>query len=92
MDQEYKNRAAKGYYRDLNNSKEASIERSYESSVEIPEDDEDLDEDNEDLLKNIDRNPTGNMLPRIVDTTTANNIRPTTVTTTYIKDPPKNNQ
>ena len=88
---EYKEKVKNGYYQDQNVSREASLEKSYESSLEIAEDDDDLDDEKEKMLEQYEKNPEKNMLPKIVDATQGQK-RPTTVTTTYAKAPPKNNQ
>lgn len=103
MPAEFQRRRQKGYYRDLNVSRgsverERSVEASIESSVEIIEDDEELDAEDEAYLEKLEkgavrgefRNQTaeqGNGLPNIIDTTQGQK-RPMTVTSTYTKSRP----
>jgi hypothetical protein len=53
-------RKNKGYYKDLNNSRDSgginrSLEASIESSVEIVEDDEELDDNQEVYINNLEQ-------------------------------------
>lgn len=105
LEQEVKLRQAKGYYQDLNSSRDHervnhSVENSIESSVEIVEDLEELDEGDEEYIKNLEKgairkqgfgNAPGtadSRFPKIIDTGLIRD-RPLTVTTTYTKAMPK---
>lgn len=46
LEQEFQSRVEKGYYRDLNVSGDEKDDESYGSSLDIKEDEDDLDEEN----------------------------------------------
>lgn len=71
LQEEYVDKASKGYYKDLNVENEEDSQ-SYGSSLDIKEDDDELDEENQRIMDSIDRNPDGNMLPKIVDASRRN--------------------
>lgn len=86
LKQEFESRVKHGFYKDLAEPDyQNPAQQDLESSLEIQEDDEELEDSKEELLERLEKNPEGNMLPRILDSK-VDRSRPKTVTSLYKKN------